>query len=335
MIALTGSMFLAEIITAYFTSSLALLSDSFHMLTDLIALIVAAIAIKYVDKHTPNPKLTFGWQRAEILAANANAVFLLALVFVIFVQSIQRFISPEHIDDPLLVLGVGVAGLIINALGLLLFHQHSHAHNSRESQKDTKDTISTHSGANSHKHSLNIHGVFLHLLGDFLGSIAVIFSSLCVYFAPNSTWSQYMDPLASFLMSILIALSAIPLVKATSKILLQASKLDVSGIKQNIEALEGVIAVHELHVWELSDNKTIASVHVLLSSNVEYLQVCQSVKELLHEYGVHSTTIQPEFVGDLARSMTPPDSCLIPCRGKAKEGEELGMNCIEQKCCTL
>jgi len=126
MFSLTFSFFLVEIIVGYLTNSMALVADSFHMLSDIAALVIAFMSVRMAPKSWS--KNTFGWARAEVLGALVNAVFLVALCFSITVESLKRFYEPEEIHNPQMILWVGTMGLIVNLIGLCLFHQHGSGH---------------------------------------------------------------------------------------------------------------------------------------------------------------------------------------------------------------
>lgn len=143
MLALTFLFFVVEVAVSRVTSSLAMLSDSFHMLSDVMALVVALVAVRFAQRTRATKKNTFGWVRAEVMGALVNAVFLTALCFTILLEAIERFTEPHEIQQPLVVIAVGVAGLIINLLGLCLFnhhgvgghghaHGHGHSHGGRQ-----------------------------------------------------------------------------------------------------------------------------------------------------------------------------------------------------------
>lgn len=125
MLLLTFGFFIVEVVVSRITSSLAMLSDSFHMLSDVIALVVALVAVRFAEQTQSTNKNTFGWIRAEVMGALVNAVFLTALCFTIILEAIERFTEPHEIDRPDVVIGVGAAGLLINLLGLCLFHGHA------------------------------------------------------------------------------------------------------------------------------------------------------------------------------------------------------------------
>ncbi|KAF2400402.1 zinc/cadmium resistance protein-like protein [Trichodelitschia bisporula] len=160
--------------------------------------------------------------------------------------------------------------------------------------------------AHGHSHGdLNMRGVFLHVMGDALGNIGVIVSALFIWKTTYS-WRSYADPVVSLVITIIILCSALPLCKAASRILLQAvpAGLNIADIKADIAALPGVVAAHHLHVWQLSDTKLIASLHVRVAFEFEgegsrqYMRLAKKIRECLHEYGIHSSTIQPEFCSD-------------------------------------
>ncbi|KAI8340768.1 cation efflux family-domain-containing protein [Chlamydoabsidia padenii] len=294
MMLLNGGFFIVEIVIGYYVSSLSLIADSFHMLNDLISLMVALWAIRLANQpHQQQSKYSYGWQRAEILGALLNGVFLLALCFTILMEAIQRFIHMEPMSNPEMVLITGGAGLVANILGLFLFHEHGHGH---QHESTSLETQSTH---NHHQHNdsghLNTKGIFLHVLGDALGNIGVMAAALFIWLTPFS-WRFYMDPIISLVIAVIIFGSAIPLVKATSSILLQGvpDSVNFNQVRETLLQIPGVYSIHELHIWQLSDTKVIASLHVLLSEE-NYMELSIRMRQTLHEFGVHSATIQPEF----------------------------------------
>ncbi|KAG2216570.1 hypothetical protein INT45_001385 [Circinella minor] len=297
MFGFTGAFFLAEITVGYYVSSLALVADSFHMLNDMLSLGVALWAIKAAKRsNTDNPKYSYGWQRAEILGALINAVFLLALCVLIVIEAIQRFVEPEPVTNPLLVLIVGCCGLAGSLLGMFLFHEHGHGHSHGDHHHDKEKQEDHHEHVHGSGGHLNMKGIFLHVLGDALGNLGVIATALIIWL---TEWSFrfYFDPIISLVISAIIFGSAIPLVRTTSYILLQAvpKNIKIDQLKIDLLQLEGILAIHELHIWQLSDTKNIASVHVLLKEQSNYMIVATNIRKLLHSYDVHSITIQPEF----------------------------------------
>lgn len=131
MLSLTFVFFVVEVVISRVTGSLAMLSDSFHMLSDVIALVVGLIAVRFAQKTRSTDKNTFGWIRAGVMGALVNAIFLTALCFTIVLEAIERFTEPQAIEQPLVVIGVGAGGLLINLIGLCMFRDsagHGHSH---------------------------------------------------------------------------------------------------------------------------------------------------------------------------------------------------------------
>ncbi|XP_045492045.1 zinc transporter 1 isoform X4 [Colias croceus] len=355
MLWLTGSFFIVELVVGYVTNSMALVADSFHMLSDVAALVIAFLSVKMSPKKWS--KNTFGWARAEVLGALVNAVFLVALCFSITVEAVQRFINIEIIHNAKLLVAVGTLGLILNIVGLFLFHEHgsSHGHthggvpppsnvrhltelvNSNadmalgHAATDTEETDemvppkvdklpSKQAPRPADPGHLNMKGVFLHVLSDALGSLIVVTSALVVWL---TEWEYrfYIDPALSIVLVILILASVWPLLRESALILLQTvpTHIQVDAIQRRLlEKVDGVLAVHEFHVWQLAGDRIIASAHIRCRNLSEYMKIAEKVKEFFHNEGIHSTTIQPEFVelpldGNEMISSSAEAPCALHC----------------------
>ncbi|CAF1407115.1 unnamed protein product [Rotaria sordida] len=516
MLVLTFSYFVVELVVGYITNSVALVADSFHMLSDVISLLIAIVAVRIARRSSL--KNTYGWVRAEVVGANINTVFLLALCLTIIFDAIKRFVQPERIEKVNLLLIVGSIGLGVNIIGLFLFqgfhghshggsshghshgggshghsdkksshghshkknshghshennshghshennshehshkknsHGHSHENNSHEHSHENNSHGHSHENNshghshenNSHEHShennshghshennshghshennshnqtdrsseesveindfpeldglsnrfdrhstrafqeafaecvqqtdeqsdtvtemeegnnnnrnadkpkkkasMNMHGVFLHVLADALGSVVVIISALIIKFVPNPSdnpkhWTIYVDPTLSVIIVIIITTSAIRLFKDTSYILLQVmpKHLEVNTLKrQLLDNVPEVHSVHELHIWRLTDDKVIASAHLNRKNLSNYMHVADKVKKFFHSIGIHSITIQFEHdktIGTDNQSTTAlidpnnpervPGDCLLRCNPD---------ECEPQTCCTV
>jgi len=195
-----------------------------------------------------------------------------------------------------------------------------------------------------------MNAMILHVIGDALGNLGVITTALVIW---KTTWAYrfYADPIVSLLITLIILKSAIPLTKATSKILLQATPdhIDVNDIREDIQDLPGVLSCHHIHVWQLSDTKIVASMHIEVAFPIteaggeRYMALAKRARKCLHAYGIHSATIQPEFRVETARDDDAngagtsldgaiPDAkcgtgknCLLECVD----------NCVEQGCCSV
>jgi len=183
---------------------------------------------------------------------------------------------------------------------------------SRSNRRKSFTTVRLHG---SHRHTqpksdkekkghgdLNMRGVFLHVMGDALGNVGVMATALFIWLT-DFWWRFYSDPLVSVMITIIILHSALPLCRAASRILLQAvpQGLNVDDIQHDIENLPGILSCHHLHVWQLSDTRLIATLHVRVAfefkgeGSQKYMELARQIRECLHEYGIHSSTIQPEF----------------------------------------
>ena len=231
---------------------------------------------------------------------------------------------------------------LLNGVHKQSYDKGQHSHGRKIRSEDLGHSSHKHSQAkgseksNAHPHGdLNVRGIFLHVLGDALGNIGVIVTALIIWLTDYS-WRFYFDPFISLVITIIILLSALPLCRAASRILLQAvpAGLEIDDIREDIESLDGVVSCHHVHVWQLSDTKLVASLHVQLgfdfegAGKEEYMRLAKEVRTCLHEYGIHSSTIQPEFCLDRAHSHVgaasqtddgqlsqdrPQNTCLLDC----------------------
>ena len=167
MFLLVFGYFLVEMVVGYMCNSLALIADACHMLSDGLCLVVAIVAIRVGQKTNTDKVLkannTFGWSRAELMGGLINAIFLLALCLIIFIESLKKFIEPSAVDRPLIVCIVGGIGLAMNVMQLCLLGEDGHGH--------------SHGGGGGGGEQLNMRGVYLHVMGDLFGSVVVILSA--------------------------------------------------------------------------------------------------------------------------------------------------------------
>ena len=169
-----------------------------------------------------------------------------------------------------------------------------------------------------HSHgSMNMRALVLHVMGDALGNVGVIGSGLIIWL---TTWQYryYSDPIISLIITCIIFSSALPLVKSASFILLQGvpESVNLEDVRVDISAVDGVISIHELHVWQLSESKHVASVHILLRKKDDFMRVVRDIRRVLHEHDIHNGTIQPEFEDfgeDESERASPPINCLVTC----------------------
>jgi cobalt-zinc-cadmium efflux system protein len=263
---LTGSFCLVEIVAGWATNSLALIADAAHMLTDVAALSLSLFALKISARPATHQK-TYGYLRAEILAALVNGIFLVLVSMYIFYEAYFRLFSPPEVKSgPMLI--VAVLGLAANlATASILF----------KSQHD----------------NLNIRGAFLHVMGDTLGSLGAISAGVVM-----TVWHWYSaDAVASIIVGILILYGSWQLVRESADVLLEATPrhLVISEILADLGSVEGVVSVHDLHVWSITSGMPALSCHVVLRRGADSARTLSAVSRVIRErHGIEHTTIQIE-----------------------------------------
>ncbi|OQE80746.1 hypothetical protein PENNAL_c0044G02645 [Penicillium nalgiovense] len=334
VIGISTCFFLAEISLGFYTHSIALIADAFHYLNDLVGFIIALVALKKSERSDSPKELTFGWQRAQLLGAFFNGVLLLGLGISIFLQSIERFISLQHVHNPKMMFAIGCVGLGLNIISVVFLHEHGHEHEHSHNHslsptietpvlhlgEECHDSSTKHddhehlhsgkhhcadSGGHSHGHGghdhgdLGMMGVMLHVIGDAINNLGVMAAGLIIWLAAPHTGRYYADPGVSMFIAILIIMSSFPLMRRAGMILLESvpTGVDMCDVKHDLEKIKGVTSIHELHIWRLNQQKTLASVHVVVSDDsVEnFMKTARVINECFHAYGIHSVTLQPEL----------------------------------------
>lgn len=269
--------------TGWWANSLALMGDAGHMLTDAAALGIAAFAA-WVARRPASNRHTYGFARAELVAAFVNSLFMLAIVTGIAVAAIDRLGAPLAVAGEA-VTGVAVLGLIINLLVARLLHDDHDGHG-----------VGT---------DLNRRAAFLHVLGDLLGSVAAIAAGLIVTY---TGWS-WADPLLSLVICVLILFSSVSLVRQALHGLMDGTplSLDLAEIGHTLAGTEGVRSVHDLHVWSLSSARMILTAHVVVDDLAGWPEVLARLKHAAHtHFGIDHATFQPEPANSPVRFMTRP-----------------------------
>lgn len=265
---LTAGYMVAEAVGGYLSNSLALLADAGHMLADVAALSISLFAFA-ISAKPADEKATFGYHRAEILAALFNGLVLILVSFFIIKEAIGRLFNPSVVETNTMML-VALGGLVINLISLGILHKDS--------------------GSN-----INIKGAWLHVMSDTLGSVGVIISGLLIYFFG---W-HISDPLASIAISSLISYSAVHLIFDTVKVLMEQvpGHLCHQTITEEILSISEVSRVHDLHIWSISSGRDALSVHVVAEAEADYNKLLHDVQQLLTlKFGIEHATIQIEGI---------------------------------------
>ena len=256
-----------EAVGGWIAGSLALLGDAGHMLTDSTALGLAALAA-WISRRPPSPRHSYGLGRVETRAARVNALLMVAVVTAVSTAAVGRLLDPPPVRGGL-VIGVAVMGLLVNLLVARLLMR------GRE--------------------NINVRGALLHVLGDLLGSLAALISGVVIL----STGWRPIDPILSLLIVVLILVSSLRLLRDVVHTLLEGvpRHLDLGEVGRAMAEIEGVLSVHDLHIWSLSGDTTALSAHVVLRRIEGWELVLARLRGLLDgRFGISHVTLQPEPV---------------------------------------
>jgi len=267
---LTLAFVIIEAGAGIFANSLALLTDAAHNLTDVIALGLTWFAVR-ITSQPANAQKTYGYHRAGILVALLNSTTLVLISLGIFYEAYHRFINPPDVQSGILI-GVGLIAVVVNLVTALLVHRGS-------------------------EHDLNLRSAFVHLMGDVLSTVGAVIAGVIIYFT-NANW---LDPFVSVLIGFLILYNAWGILRDAIDILLEATPrdVDVQAMVKDIAQVNGVLGVHDIHVWSLTQSLRTMSAHILtndlhISAGVD---IQHQINEMLyHRYNITHATLQLECV---------------------------------------
>ena len=265
---LTATFTLVEAVAGIVTGSLALLADAGHMLTDTMALALAAFAFR-ISRRPADLRRSYGYKRFQVLAAFANAIALIFIVGWIAIEAISRLLAPPAVEARGMLI-VAVAGLLINIAAFYILH-------------------------GGDRDNMNIRGAALHVLGDLLGSVAAIVAALVILI---SGWLP-IDPLLSVLVALLILNSAWKLLRNSAHILLEGAPdwLDIAAMQDTLMArVPGIDGIHHVHVWGLTQQQTMLTMHVVIGNpDTDMTASVRRLKAILAaDYGIQHSTIEIE-----------------------------------------
>lgn len=269
-LALVVTYMAAEVVGGLLTNSLALLADAGHMLSDAASLALSLFAIRMARRPATTQR-TFGYHRAEILSALVNGATLVAISIFIFIEAFERFRDPPAVMGGAMM-AVACGGLVVNGVGLAVLH-----------------------GARNE--SLNVRGAWLHVLGDTLGSVGAIVAGLFIWW---QGW-RWMDPLASVAIGVLILYSSWSLLKQSVSVLMEHAPghIDVDAVRAAMVEVDGVVGVHDLHVWTITTGLESLSAHVSVTADLPAAGVLRRLQgELRERFGLDHVTLQLEPADD-------------------------------------
>lgn len=266
-LALTGGFLIAELIGAWLTNSLALLSDAAHMATDTLALAIALAAVR-LGRRPPDAKRTFGYARLEAIGALVNGGLLFLVAGYILWEAVLRFRQPPEVHSTGM-LAIAALGLVVNLVAMRLLKAGS-------------------------GESLNMKGAYLEVWSDMLGSVAVILGAGLMWFT-GWTW---VDPVLAVLIGLWVLPRTVSLVREAGHVLLEGVPrgLDLEALRQAMLSEPGVASLHDLHVWSLSSHQPALAAHVVLAAGADdAMEVRRRLAHrLAHDFGLHHATLQME-----------------------------------------
>jgi len=263
---LTGSFLVAEVIGAFVTGSLALLSDAAHMATDTLGLMIALLAVR-LSRRPPDARRTYGYARLEALGAVANGALLIAVGVYILWEAVQRFSTPRAVGETGMLV-IATLGLIVNLIAMRLLR----------------------AGAGE---SLNVKGAYLEVWSDMLGSAAVIVGALAIRW----TGWQWIDPAIAVLIGLWVLPRTWVLLREALNVLLEGvpKGVDLAAVRQALCAHPGVVDVHDLHVWALASSTPALTAHVVTAAAVDNDRLRRAIAAQLHErFEIDHVTLQFE-----------------------------------------
>ncbi len=262
---ITLAFAVVEAIGGWWSGSLALLGDAGHMLSDATALGLAALAA-WIATHPPSARHSYGLGRAEVVAALVNGLFMVLVVVAIVVSAIDRLRDPRPVTGEMVVV-IALLGLAVNAVVAWVLSRG--------------------------EATLNVRAALLHVIGDLLGSVAALTAGVVIYY---TGWTP-IDPLLSLFICALILFSALRLLREALHVIMEGVPpyLELPEVGRAMAGVEGVVSVHDLHIWTLSSGMVALSAHVVIPSMSHWEATLTRLQSLIHErYGIDHVTLQPE-----------------------------------------
>lgn len=258
---------LSEFVGGFVSGSLSLLSDAVHNLSDVGAIVISFVA-HLISQRRSNQEKTFGYQRAETLAAFTNGIILILISIVLFIEAMERFWQPSKISGGIMLV-VAIIGLIANLVSMIVMKQ------------DDKD-------------NLNIRSTFIHMLSDALSSVAVVIGAICIYF-----WQlAWLDPVMTILVSLFVLHEAVALTNEAANILMESNPdIDLNKVNHIVLSFPEIKNIHHVHVWRYSEQYIMLDAHVNVDAKLtagEFEQLTQKISQQLAFLGINHINFQVE-----------------------------------------
>ncbi|KAK5886999.1 hypothetical protein CesoFtcFv8_017976 [Champsocephalus esox] len=290
-----------EVVGGYFAQSLAIMTDAAHLLTDVCSISISCFSL-WLSSRPKTDSMTFGWHRAEILGMLLSVFSIWIVTVLLLISAARRVSDGDYEIDSFIMLITSGGAVGVNVLMVLILHQSgaSHGHNhsfpparlQTDKQRDLHHDLHHHDLHPDlhHGHNASVRAAFVHVVGDLLQSFGVLLAATIIHFRPEY---KVADPICTFLFSVLVLGTTIPISKDVFRVLMEGSPKQVISVRERLLSLRGVQSVHNLHVWSLNLNKHFLSAH--LSTDADPLLVLSSANQLLRsEFGFCCVTLQVE-----------------------------------------
>lgn len=261
---------LAQVIGGIISGSLALLSDALHNLSDVLSLLISYIA-NALARRKASPHRTFGYKRAEIIAAFVNSATLIIVAVFLIKEAIERFLNPESIGSGI-VIALSILGILVNGFSVLLLRPDS-------------------------RRNMNLRSAYLHLFTDMMASVAVLVGGILMYYFQ---WF-WIDPLLTILIALYLVYMGYELLRQSTRVLMlfTPGTIEIQQIVEAICRLDRVKNVHHVHIWQLNEDEVHMEAHIDFTEDIhlsEFDRILDEIEELVyHEFGINHVNIQPEF----------------------------------------
>ncbi|XP_050669725.1 zinc transporter 2-like isoform X3 [Leptidea sinapis] len=315
---------ICEIVGGYISNSLAIATDAAHLLTDFASFMISLFSL-WVATRPATRRMPFGWYRAEVIGALTSVLLIWVVTGILVYMAIQRVIYQDFEIDATVMLITSAVGVAVNLIMGLTLHQHGHSHggghghshggnnpvlNNKKDRSDSEDAESASSTpVERHTENINVRAAFIHVVGDFLQSFGVLVAAIVIYFKPE--W-VLVDPICTFLFSILVLLTTFNIIKDTLLVLMEGSPrgVDFQEVANTFLSLPGVLRVHNLRMWALSLDKTALSAHLAIRTGVSPQKILEQATRMVHEkYNFFEMTLQIEEFSD---TMEDCNQCKMP-----------------------
>jgi zinc transporter 2 len=292
-----------EFIGGYIARSLAIMTDAAHLLSDLSGFVISMFSL-YIALRPANFKLTYGYHRAEVIGALSSILIIWVLTIWLIVEACYRFYYPERIDG-LVMMCIASCGLLFNLIMSKILmsedlpnaFEHGHDHDESKAKIDTVEATGT--GIISppsidENENPILRAAFIHILGDIIQSAGVLVASIIIYFYQDDTPGiVIVDPICTFIFAIIVLSTSIPISKDCINVLMEASpkEIDSYSLMKELSNINGVINIHDIHIWCISVGKPSISLHILSDSPQKSLE---EATKICKRYGIFHATIQVE-----------------------------------------